>query len=50
MTQEEILTQIDRLKYRYWNCKDETLCAQIENELDYFYDLLEKLNKNDTGR
>lgn len=45
MTQEEMLTQIGHLKYQYWNCKDETLCAQIENELDYFYDLLEKLNK-----
>lgn len=48
MTQEEILKQIDKLKSKYWVCTDETESARIENELDYFYFLLEK-SRYDTG-
>ena len=44
MTQKEILTQIDELKELYWNCRDEDTAARLENEMDYFYALLEQCN------
>lgn len=50
MTQEDINKQIDRLTYKYWTCKDENEAAYIENELDYFYSLLNKRTDYDTGR
>lgn len=40
MDKERILSEIDRLKYELWLCKDIGQVARIECQLEYYNSLL----------
>ena len=42
MSKEEIQKQINHLKFQYLTCTDSNKILEIEYNLDYFYDLLNR--------